>query len=104
MEEELKAFFASTEFLQKFKEHVRKQRPDWDIIAFDYELKSGCKEIRLHLTKFKGMKGLSIYLNNRTYVELIYWRNIDELSFILNRLPQIRWSNPLCSDSELQSV
>lgn len=104
MEEEIKIFFASTEFYRRFEETVLRPIKEHHDLLIYYTLKFETKEIRLIFSKHNGIKGLSMRLTNRAYVEAIYWRDIDELSFILNRLPEIRWSNPLCSHSELQST
>jgi hypothetical protein len=105
MEEELKTFFESTEFYRRFIMHADPPLPNWDITAVDYSIKFETKEIRLHFAQHNNdLKILSVWLCNRPYLAAIYWRDINELSFILDRLPEIRWSNPLCSDPELLTM
>lgn len=69
-----------------------------------YNFKSGCRTIELKFFIINGIKGLTVYTNGHRDITCIYWRNIDELSLILNRIPEIRFANPLCNDSELREA
>ena len=39
------------------------------------------------------------YNQEKTIIESLYFLNHDDLNLLLNRIPQIRAANPLCSGS-----
>lgn len=103
MEEELKQFFASNDFYRMFEVRVLWPGDDEHQLIC-YSRKIGWREYKLIFSDRNGLKGFHLRVDRRTYVGLMYYRNIEELSLFLNRLPELRWRNPLCSDSELREA
>ena len=105
MEEELKIFFASTEFYQGFdRESIsRHVNPDRLSITYRFKISNG-RNLRIRFFKFQGIKSFEVHSEGRMLIEMIYFRNIEELTLLLSRISGVRSANPLCTIVELREA
>jgi hypothetical protein len=105
MEEELKQFFASNEFYRSFdRESIsRHENPDRLSITYRFKILNG-RNLRIRFFKFQGIKSFGVHSEGRMLIEMIYFRNIEELTLLLNRVSGVRSANPLSTIVELREA
>ena len=94
----LNTFFQSDSFWQSFK--LVKERSDKDSYSAHYRFKTEYKNILLKFFEFQSVKSVTILSDSRVIVDTIFFLSLDELTLILNRVAEIRASNPLCAGSQ----
>lgn len=97
MKKLLNLFFASTEFWQKFE--VVNEYTTVYSYSVSYKLMSKFDDILIKFYELQGVKCFSVVQSRKTIIESLYFLNHDDLNLLLNRIPQIRAANPLCSGS-----
>jgi hypothetical protein len=97
MKQILTLFFSQDEFWQRFK--VVNERHYHKTYTVNYRFDSKYHKIALRFIEFDSVKAVCVIHSGKEIINLLYFLSLDELNLILNRVPQIRAANPLCSDS-----
>ncbi len=97
MKQLLNIFFSSTEFWQKFE--IINERSTKHYYTVSYKLNSKFDNILLRFYELQGVKSFSVVQSKKVIIESLFFLNLEELNLLLNRVPQIRAANPLCSGS-----
>lgn len=99
MKKIIERFFVSNEFWRKFKKVNESSVKNSLLVT--YQLKNEYRDIVITFFELDGIvKSLSVIVEMEVVVRMMYFVSEDELSLILNRVPEIRAANPLCSGSE----
>lgn len=95
----LNSLFDSTDFWRRFTQERYSELQGSLLVKYRY--KTAGRNILLTFFEHEGLvKGVSVVVDRRTVVEHLFFLTLEELTLILDRVPEIRSANPLCSGSE----
>jgi hypothetical protein len=97
MKDLLNCFFQSDSFWQSFE--MIRERFDKDYYSCHYSYKTDSRKIDLAFFELDGVKSFTLLSDNEIIIKSIFFLNLDELTLILLRVPEIRVVNPLCAGS-----
>ncbi len=99
MKKIIESFFVSNEFWRKFQKVNESSYKNGLVVT--YQLTNKHKDIVIKLYELDGLvKSFSVSVDGEVVVKSLFFLNEGELSLILNRVPEVRAANPLCSGLE----
>ena len=99
MKEIIESFFVSNDCWRKFKKVNESNLKN--SLMVKYQFKNEYRDIVITFFEHDNLvKSLSVIDQTEVVIRQMFFLNEDELSLILNRVPEIRVANCLCSGSK----